>query len=134
MLSRRDFLTMTLAGAAMARPALAQDDAITRSLVRQLEGQGFDVIELERTLLGRLRILARRGSLTRELVIDPRNGAILRDFVSRGENGPNIPDIGDYDDEGEEGEEAGEVDDDSDDDSDDDDDNDDDDDDDDDDD
>ena len=105
MLSRREFLSMTLAGSGLARPAFAQDDPITRGVVRQLEEQGFAVAELRRTWLGRIRVLARRGALTRELVIDPRNGAILRDFVSRGAAGPRVPDIGDYDETGDDADE-----------------------------
>ena len=55
-----------------------------RSLARQLEAQGFSVTEIRRTLLGRVRVVATRGGQTREIVVDPRNGAILRDFTSGG--------------------------------------------------
>ena len=43
---------------------------------------------MRRTLLGRVRILARRGDQVREIVLDPRNGTILRDYSSTG--GPNL--------------------------------------------
>jgi hypothetical protein len=83
MFSRRRLLFGLLAGFAIAAgtPALAQDDRVTRGVVRQLEQQGFDVERVSRTLLGRVRILARRGDQGRELVFDPRNGTILRDFI-----------------------------------------------------
>lgn len=69
-----------------AGPALAQD-AATRGVVAQLEAQGFRVVETGRTLLGRVRVLARRGNTLRELVFDPRNGAILRDFSYNTDDG-----------------------------------------------
>jgi hypothetical protein len=97
MLSRRDFLTSALASLALAGPAMAQTDRVTRGVVQQLERQGFTITEIRRTLLGRVRIAAQRGSITRELVLDPRNGAILRDLVSRGGESVGVPYIGDYD-------------------------------------
>jgi len=84
----------------MGGPAMAQDDRVTRSILRQLERQGFEVVEIRHTLLGRVRIVARREGIMRELVFDPRNGAILRDYLSGGDgDGPGVPDIGDYDDD-----------------------------------
>lgn len=60
---------------------MAQDDAATRSVTRQLRNQGFDIVSVSRTLLGRVRIVSRRGNQQREIVLDPRNGAILRDYT-----------------------------------------------------
>lgn len=98
MLSRRTLLVGMIGALVLGGPALAQDDRITRGVLRQLERQGFEVVEVRRTLLGRVRILAHRGGDTRELVFDPRNGAIMRDYLSGGGDGPGIPAIGDYDD------------------------------------
>jgi hypothetical protein len=91
---------MFIAGAAAflsGGPALAQQDRATRSVVRQLERQGFEVTAVRRTLLGRIRVLSRRGDLFREIVFDPRNGAILRDYtVDRGGDpsvGPSPDDV-----------------------------------------
>ncbi|MEM6372012.1 MAG: hypothetical protein AAF727_04445 [Pseudomonadota bacterium] len=53
---------------------------IEDSIVRQLREQGFEQIEVRRTLLGRSRIVARSASLYREIVINPVSGEILRDF------------------------------------------------------
>jgi hypothetical protein len=81
-LSRRRFLATSLAAALAAGPAFAIDDPATRSVVRQLERQGFTVTSVSRTLLGRVRVVAERGDVVREIVFDPRNGAILRDYTT----------------------------------------------------
>ncbi len=88
--TRRMFVAGGLAALVAAGPAAGQSDPATRSVVRQLGQQGFDVTEVRRTLLGRVRVLARRGDLEREIVFDPRNGAILRDFTSAPGGGPSI--------------------------------------------
>lgn len=46
----------------------------------QLREQGFTRIQITRTLLGRSRIVATSKTLTREIVINPATGAILRDY------------------------------------------------------
>ena len=102
MYSRRRLLIGLMASCATAitTPALAQDDRVTRGVLRQLERQGFAVEQVNRTWLGRVRIVATRRGQTRELVFDPRNGTILRDFISDGDDGrPNIPNIRDADDD-----------------------------------
>jgi hypothetical protein len=99
MTSRRRFMIGLAAALLAAGPAAAQDDRVTRSVLRQLEGQGFTVQQVRRTLLGRVRIVSSRGDLTRETVLDPRNGVILRDLATR-DGGGGTPRIGDYDDDG----------------------------------
>lgn len=103
MYSRRRLLIATMASCAMAMatPAMAQDDRVTRGVLRQLERQGFEIERINRTWLGRVRILASRRGQSRELVVDPRNGAILRDFISDDDDDdrPRIPDIRDHDDD-----------------------------------
>ncbi|MFW5641332.1 MAG: hypothetical protein ACOCY0_01070 [Roseicyclus sp.] len=90
MTTRRGFL-LTLGSAALAGgPALAQQDAATRSVVRQLEAQGFDVYSVRSTWLGRVRVLSRRGDLQREIVFDPRNGSILRDLTVDDGGAPSV--------------------------------------------
>jgi hypothetical protein len=40
--------------------------------------------------LGRVRVLSRRGNLQREIVLDPRNGVILRDYTVGAGGTPRI--------------------------------------------
>lgn len=68
------FVTVGLvAGGAMA----ADPVAVT---LRALEREGYRIVTTKRTLLGRMRIVATRHGLTREVVIDPRTGEVLRDL------------------------------------------------------
>ena len=60
-----------------ATPAFAQ--SIEEQVQTQLQSQGFTEIVMIRTLLGRLRIVASNDSYRRELILDPRTGAVLRD-------------------------------------------------------
>ena len=87
---RRRFLMTATAAVLAGGPALAQDDAATRSVIRQLESQGFEIVSVRRTLLGRIRVLSQRGNLRREIVLDPRNGAILRDFSVDESGNPSV--------------------------------------------
>ena len=77
-MKRRDFLSGLVAGAALAGPALAQD--YVDRVIAQLRAQGFREIGQERTFLGRIRITAARSDGTREIIINPNNGEILRDL------------------------------------------------------
>lgn len=77
-MNRRDFLAGLGAGGLMALPAFAQGFA--DSVVRQLRRQGFATITTERTLLGRVRILAVGNGGRREIILNPRSGEILRDL------------------------------------------------------
>ncbi len=97
---RRRFLMTATAALLAGGPALAQDDAATRSVIRQLEAQGFEIVSVRRTLLGRVRVLSQRGSLRREIVLDPRNGAILRDFSVDESGNPSVGPAPEEDDDG----------------------------------
>lgn len=109
MLSRRGLLIGIGTGLAGATPALAVEDPVTRSVLEQLQQQGFVIVDVRRTLLGRVRILANRGTLMREIVLDPRNGQILRDLVTRqGEGSPPEPQLPEYEDDDEDDGEGGE--------------------------
>lgn len=77
-MKRRDFLSGLIAGAALAGPALAQD--FVGSVIAQLRQQGFLSVAQERTLLGRVRITASRKDGSREIIINPNNGEIMRDL------------------------------------------------------
>ena len=62
-----------------ALPGLA--DAITDRVVANLEKQGFTVVRIDRTWLGRMWILAERRDVRREIVFNPVTGEILRDYA-----------------------------------------------------
>ena len=66
-------LILVLAGAGLAQ-------SVTEQVIDQLQRQGFEIEQTNRTLLGRVRIIAERNDFTREIVFDPRNGEILRDY------------------------------------------------------
>ena len=77
-MQRRQFLIVIASAAVAASPVLAED--VVLSIVRQLRRQGFRTVTTERTLLGRVRILANRKDGEREIILNPRNGEILRDL------------------------------------------------------
>jgi len=64
-----------LAGAA---PAFAKD--IVADIVGQLEARGYDEISVSRTWLGRARIVAKGTKGSREIIVNPATGEILRDL------------------------------------------------------
>ena len=61
-------------------PQFASAETVQESIVRQLREQGFSELTLNRTWLGRVRVVAVRDNLRRELVFNPQTGEILRDF------------------------------------------------------
>ena len=77
-MKRRAFLAGLVSGLTLAGPALAGD--VIEGIVRQLKKQGFRSVVQERTLLGRVRILAKRKDGSREIIVNPRTGEILRDL------------------------------------------------------
>jgi hypothetical protein len=95
-MNRRGFLGQLGAGLALAglgaRPALAESPV--DAVIRQLEGFGYRDISVRRTLLGRVRVQARRGADEREIVLDPRTGEILRDLL-RARDGGHLPELRD---------------------------------------
>ncbi|MEZ5754974.1 MAG: hypothetical protein R3D90_09485 [Paracoccaceae bacterium] len=69
-------------GAEVLRPLTVQ--AVTEAdLIASLEEEGFDIVERERTFLGRVRIVAVGPEGTREVILNPRNGKVLRDLLRR---------------------------------------------------
>ncbi len=77
MINRRVLIASVLA-AMLAHPAAAA--SFEDVLLGQLRGLGFADISVEHTLLGRTRLLARRDDGTREIILNPRTGEILRDL------------------------------------------------------
>jgi hypothetical protein len=69
-------LSVVLAGPGWADPL---QDQVTAAL----EAQGYDVVSVGRTWLGRVRILAESDALRREIVLNPTTGEVLRDYSVR---------------------------------------------------
>lgn len=70
----------------LVQAEVSQDD-----VVAQLTGQGFSRIEITRTWLGRVRIVATDEQRAREIVLNPADGTILRDrWMQPGEERPQF--------------------------------------------
>jgi hypothetical protein len=75
---RRVFIASLVATLATAGASLA--DNFSDNIVLQLRQQGYAKIEMKKTWLGRVRILATSADAQREIILNPRTGEILRDF------------------------------------------------------
>ncbi len=88
-MDRRKFLVLVTAFSLSGTvPALADNED---DIIERLVEAGFGQIEVTRTLLGRVRIVAFKGNIRRELVINPRTGEILRDVTLVAEGGKSSP-------------------------------------------
>ena len=100
-MKRRHFLCLIAASPVMASLALAgpgQAATFAEDVIAQLTRQGFAAITSESTWLGRVRITAERNGGTREIVLNPRTGEILRDIWTPADGSagqvPIVDDIG----------------------------------------
>ena len=77
---RRTFLRLlvvvAIGLAAGAAPAEPVDD-----IIAEIRAQGFKITRVQRTWLGRVRIIGQNASYRREVVIDPTTGEIRRDLL-----------------------------------------------------
>lgn len=73
----RRFLLLTAVAFVLATPAHA--DFVT-AVQRKLQSQGFTEISISYTLLGRSRIIAHGKRGTREIILNPKTGEVLRDL------------------------------------------------------
>lgn len=64
--------------AALGSPALAAGPV--DRILEDLSRLGYGQVTVERTLLGRTRIIASNKDAEREIIMDPRTGEILRDL------------------------------------------------------
>lgn len=71
-------LFVILSVAFLASPLAAQD--VSSQIADQLRQQGYENVEVTKTWLGRLRFQASSNNQTREIIVNPRTGEILRDF------------------------------------------------------
>ena len=75
---KRTLVSLCVASFMAASPASAA--ATQESIVAELTEQGFTRIEIGRTLLGRVRVVAYGDGFQREIVFNPGSGVILRDL------------------------------------------------------
>ena len=92
---------LALAAAALALSAVPGAAAPLDRIVADLRALGYDRIEVQRTLLGRTRILAESEGAQREIIVNPRTGEILRDlWLPRGQGGSGTRILSDGDGDG----------------------------------
>jgi hypothetical protein len=96
-MNRRHMMASLLAAACLPSSAWAQGFA--DQIVSQLRRQGYTGISVSNTWLGRTRIVAQSADGSREIIIDPRTGEILRDLWQGRGSGRNIVDDRDRDDD-----------------------------------
>ncbi len=77
-MNRRVFMLMF--GAAVGAASMSVAETFADQVVRQLVAQGYGNIQVEATLLGRLRIKGSNGQGLREIILNPKTGEILRDM------------------------------------------------------
>lgn len=96
-MNRRRALAVLAIGLMATVPARADFEA---DIIDWLRGEGFEQIDVTRTFLGRVRILASKASGTREVIFNPRTKEVLRNAwtSSDGSSGSDFGD--DRDDSG----------------------------------
>jgi phosphopantothenoylcysteine synthetase/decarboxylase len=80
-----------LFAALLAVAALPAKADITEAFARHLYGQGYESVTVQRTWLGRMRFVARRGDTVREVILNPNTGEILRDYAQGGDGSVLLP-------------------------------------------
>jgi hypothetical protein len=74
-------LLFIIAIALAPAPALADAAGARDRIVTLLRDDGYSEIRISRTLIGRMRFVAKRPDAEREIVINPNTGVILRDYI-----------------------------------------------------
>ncbi len=98
---RRAFLRGLVFAAAGLAAGTARADPVDE-IVAEIREQGFTISRVQRTWLGRVRIVAQNAEYRREVVIDPTTGEIRRDLLfprkpatgSSQPGSPGQPDLG----------------------------------------
>ena len=75
-------MKLLLSGLLLVLVSSVEVDAQTpiEQLVDDLRQEGYDIDRVQRTWLGRIRVVSRKGPLVREIVIRPATGEIMRDL------------------------------------------------------
>ncbi len=92
----RRLLILALAAGLEVAALPAQAQSLASEVVAQLKRQGYSEISVSRTFLGRIRIEAANSRHSREIILNPRTGEILRDYAEQadGESEVEIIDRG----------------------------------------
>ncbi len=69
----------------VSMPSMALATNVYDAIISQLRTQGYTQFVVQKTFLGRIRILSSKGSLKREVIVHPFTGEILRDSNGRNE-------------------------------------------------
>ena len=89
-MGKKAFEFIALALALGLVPVVAGAQALTKDeVIADLRAEGFEVVDTGTTLLGRVRITATGPEGTREVILNPRNGKVLRDVII--EEAPEVP-------------------------------------------
>lgn len=105
-------LMFTLALCVLAGPVWAAD--VSAAWVKQLALDGYEEISISRTWLGRMRIVAEKGDIEREIILNRSTGEVLRDYTRLEDGSVGLPlgfevELGDDDDD-DDSEDGGETD------------------------
>ena len=76
-------LCLGLASAASADESRRPGAIVADGVAIALDMQGYEIVSESRTMLGRIRIVARNHLHEREIVISPTTGEVKRDVVTR---------------------------------------------------
>ena len=75
-------LVLTIVFLAVAAPPVqAAGETVRDRIVQELREDGYREIRISRTFLGRMRFVAMKRDARREIVVNPVNGVILRDYI-----------------------------------------------------
>jgi hypothetical protein len=77
---RRTLLRLLMAAAIGLAAGTAPADPVD-DIIAEIRDQGFEIVRVQETWLGRVRIVAQDESFRREVVIDPTTGEIRRDLL-----------------------------------------------------
>lgn len=81
-MKRRHFiLAATAAALTLSGSGAAEAKSLADQVARTLRRAGYRDIEVQRTLLGRLRATGTNGDKTREIIVNSRTGEVLRDVI-----------------------------------------------------